>query len=190
MSKKPVTIRMINKVENYLGSGAAYEEYERAVREEIEEDGVLNVMNAFSGDCFMGICSDIEGDAPSVMETKGELVEINGNVSVIFCSELSGVFPTRVEYRFDNEKRNSLAVIKSSIFEEVYFFDSNCKRQTIVYEADNSGIELSIYTKSLKNGITYENGGCLEIEYFAEIRGGIVEHCKEYMIVEVANKQE
>ena len=29
-----------------------------------------------------------------------------------------------------------------------------------------------------------ENGGYIELEYFAEMRGGVIEHCKEYLICE------
>ena len=68
----------------------------------------------------------------------------------------------------------------------MYFFDKVCRRQSVVFDTDALSLELSIYTKSLKNGITFENGGCLEVEYYAELRGGMVEHCKEYVIVEPA----
>lgn len=183
MSKKPVTIRIINRVDNYLSDTAVFDEYERAVREEIEAEGEDAVVNGYSGDFFMGLCADSEGEAPQVFETEGEMSEADGLITIRYRSELSGVFPTVVEYRFGDDSRDSLAVVKMSLFDEVYFFDKHCKRQTVVYEADNNGIELSIYTKSLKNFISYDVGGCLEVEYYAEIRGGVVEHCREYVIV-------
>ena len=184
MSKKPVTIRIINRVDNYLGGAAAFDEYEKAVRDEIEADGADSVIDGCGGDFFMGLGSAPEGEAPMVLETEGTVSEVNGAITLSYLSEITGAFPTKVEYRFRDESRDSLAVVKSSLFEEVYFFERRCRRQMVVYEAENVGVELSIYTKSLKNGITYENGGCLEVEYYAEIRGGIVEHCREYVIVE------
>ena len=58
----------------------------------------------------------------------------------------------------------------------------------MVYEDDKNKLELSLYTKMLKNCLTYENGGFIELEYFAEIRGGVVEHCREYILVEPKGK--
>lgn len=190
MSKRSVKIRMINRVENYLSDSAALDEYERAMREELEADDEQALMGAVSGECFMGLCSDSDGEAPSIFETEGVMQEVNGAITISYRSEIGGVFPTLFEFRFNSDERDSLAVVKASLFDEVYFFEKRCKRQTIVYEAENNAVELSIYTKTLKNGITYEDGGCLEVEYYAEIRGGIVEHCKEFVIVEPVKEEQ
>ena len=186
MARKGVLIRIFNKVENFLSTPANIEEIERSIKEELNEgeDGVIST--PYQSDVFMGLSSDGDGDFPVMFESHGMLIKINNELSLNYTSELGAAFPVKVEYRFSEDNRDALAVVKSSLFEEIYFFDNRCKRQTVVYEG-NADFELSLYTKTLKNSITYENGGCLEIEYYAEIRGGAVEHCKEYVIVEPIN---
>ena len=68
--------------------------------------------------------------------------------------------------------------------ERVYYFSNECKRQAVVCEAEGESFEIAIHTKALRNKLLYEDGGYIEIEYYAEIRGGVIEHCKEYLLCE------
>ena len=177
---KPVRIRIVTKIDN----GAK------------ESDFMLDEVSRYTLEATLGEGGD-EADAPILnrlnasedgnpimLEAKGTLYSEDGQIKLEYTSHLSAPFPTTVTYRFGEDTRNALTVQRQSIFERVYFFDTACKSQTVFYEAEDSSIELSIYTKTLKNHLNYEEGGYIEIEYFAQMRGGMLEHCREYVLVE------
>jgi uncharacterized beta-barrel protein YwiB (DUF1934 family) len=177
---KPVRIRIVTKIDNGVKeSDFMLDEISRYTMEatlgenaDESENPIVNAINA----------SD-DGN-PIMLEAKGTLYSEDGQIKLEYTSHLSAPFPTTVIYRFNEDTRNALTVQRQSLFERVYFFDTACKSQTVFYEAEGSSIELSIYTKSLKNHLNYEEGGYIEIEYFAQLRGGMLEHCREYVLVE------
>ena len=185
MAKRSVLIRIVNKADNYLGDAGAYDEVSKYIKDDIGSDDAEDIADSFGGDIWLGLGFEPDGDMPLMFETVGELSEEDGRITLTYQTEITGVFGTTVEYIFDKDNRDVLTTVKRSLFEEIYFFDGKTKRQTVVYEDDKNKLELSLYTKMLKNCLTYENGGFIEIEYFAEIRGGVVEHCREYILVEL-----
>ena len=184
MTKKQVIIRILNRIESNLGEAQLIEECEKNIKKEATDEDEL--IDSFNGELWLGLGGEADGEAPFMLEAEGEMTENDGVITVSYSSVFSGMAGSKVEYRFEDGNRSFLTVKKTSFFEEVYFFDKVCRRQSVVFDTDALSLELSIYTKSLKNCITFENGGCLEVEYYAELRGGMVEHCKEYVIVEPA----
>ena len=185
MSKKRVRIRIVNKSDNYLGDAGAYDEVSRYIKDDVGSEDAADVADSFGGDVWLGLGFEPDGDMPSMFETEGELEEQDGRITLRYTAALTGALGTNVEYSFDVNEKNVLTVVKRSLFEEIYFFDGNSKKQIVVYEDDRTKLELSLYTKYIKNQLTFANGGFIEIEYFAEMRGGVVEHCREYILVEI-----
>ena len=181
MATKSARIRIVTKIDaNSVDADARIDEVSRYT-EDVTESRVSGE-DASSLPLLNGVTDNAEG--PIMSEVKGTLVKEDGQITISFATHLTGSFPSFVTYKFDEDNRDTLAVIRKSIGERVYYFSNECKRQTVVCEADGATFEISIYTKSLKNKLTYENGGYIELEYFAEIRGGVIEHCKEYLLCE------
>jgi hypothetical protein len=181
MLGKSVRIRIVTKIDaNSVDADAHIDEVSRytsdvtSVSVSDDDAPTLPLMNGISDN----------GDGPIMSEVKGNLVKENDEISLSFATHLTGSFPSFVTYKFSEDNRDTLTVIRKSIGERVYYFSNECKRQTVVCEAEGATFEISIYTKNLKNKLTYENGGYIEVEYFAEIRGGVIEHCKEYLLCE------
>lgn len=185
MQSKKVLIRIVNKADSYLADNVGgYDDLGKYAKEELGSEQADEIAANFNGDCFLGLGFDREEEAPAILETDGELIEEDGRITLKYSSMLTGPFGSEVLYSFEPDKRHALTVTRRSIFEESYFFDGRTRRQVVVYEDGRSKLELSLYTKSLKNQMTFENGGFIEIEYYAEIRGGVVEHCREYVFCE------
>ncbi len=181
MSSKAVKIRIVTKLESglpndkkYVDEISRYTEDGESVADMALECAELPVMDGIAA----------ESDGPTMTEVKGQLTEQNGEITLEYYTHLSSLLPTYVKYMFYDNKRDVLTVSRSSMGERVYFFENKNKRQTVVCDTDNTSFELGIYTKSLKNFMTYENGGYIEIEYYAEMKGGLVEHCREYVLAE------
>ena len=182
MARKPVRVRVVTKIDSSaLENEAILDEVTQYLG---EGNGESSLTQDESGLPMMNEMTPSDDDGPTMLETKGYLNEDNGEITLEFASHLLGMLPTTVSYRFSDSERDVLTVTRGSIYERVYFFENKCRRQTVMYDADGISIELGIYTKMLKNNMTYENGGYIEVEYYADIRGGVVEHCKEYVLAE------
>jgi hypothetical protein len=181
MLGKNVRIRIVTKIDaNSVDADARIDEVSRYTSDVTESR--VSDEDVASLPLLNGVTESAEG--PIMSEVKGTLAKENGQLTLSFATHLVGSFPSFVTYKFDEDNRDTLAVIRKSIGERVYYFSNECKRQTVVCEAEGAAFEISIYTKSLKNKLTFENGGYIELEYFAEMRGGVIEHCKEYLICE------
>lgn len=181
MLSKPVRIRIVTKIDNSASESDLM--LDEVSRYTVEAALPVSADDPIEMPVMNGMSASDDGN-PIMLEAKGTLGFDNGDITLEYVSHLSGVFPTTVTYRFGENRRNALTVIRQSVYERVYFFENKCKGQTVFCEADDANVELSIYTKSLKNRLTYADGGFIEIEYFAQLRGGILEHCREYVLVE------
>ena len=178
MLNKPVKIKMVSKVDTNAENDTAIDEVSRYT------DSIGPYADAAEDAAFILSNSGAEDGNPVVSEYNGIISQDGDKITLEYLSHLASGFPTVVTYKFDVNKREFLTVCRRSIFERVYFFEKKCKRQVLVYKADNMDIELCIYTKKLKNNLYYEDGGYIEIEYYVEMRGGSLEHCKEYLLIE------
>ena len=174
MASKKVLIRIINRTEGFLGLPEEMANY----GSEGEGEDALSEL-----DEHLGLGFENNGEIPSMLETEAELESENGRITLSYYTELIGA-PSLVKYSFFEDDRDSLTVTRKQMLEDVYFFDGRSRRQTVIYNEESGAVEFSLYTKRLRNQLTYELGGFLEIEYYAEVRGGVVEHCREYVFVE------
>ena len=175
MARKKVLIRIVNKTEGFIGNlGGLDVENAMADEESAVDFSEIDGQTAFGGE---------DGELPNMLETEAELEQQDGRISLRFFTELLN-FPARIEYSFDEADRSVLTVQRKQLMDEVYFFSTKKKRQTVVYGDGARRLDFSVYTKRLKNHLSYEMGGFIDVEYYSEVKGGVIEHCREYIFVE------
>ncbi len=129
-----------------------------------------------------------ENVAPLILETKGVIAEDGDNVSVTYQTHLNEVLPSCITYSFNRKHLDALTVRTFQIGESFEFFTKG-RLQLFSEDESGTGETVSRFTSVLKNHITYENGGYIELEYFDENSGAITAHCKEFLAVEpIASK--
>ena len=168
MAIKKVLIRIVNKSEGYMSDFASGDS--EADSSPVEFD-------------IADLDAHVSGIEPSMLEVEGELEEKNGRLSLRVSTVLLDL-PTLVEYSFDENNRSSLTVHRSHVMDEVFFYSTEKRRQNVIIGGKGQCLEYSVYTKRLKNHLTFENGGFIDLEYYSEVKGGLFEHCREYIFVE------
>ncbi len=178
MATRPVSIKVIKKVETPIGDHI----------HTLEESGTLDTSvptdEAIIKELSKAKSIFFTSDIPVILETKGVMTEQDGEISVMYETRLEESVPTIVSYSFKKANRNVLTVKKSSFAENIFFYETKRKTQWLgdVSKAVDGG---SIcFTKSLKNYISYDAGGYIDLEYYIEINGELFEYNKEFFIVE------
>lgn len=179
MASKAITIRLIKKTD------ATVKGYPFPLDESGEDMQEYLVDTENGGPDYL-LRSGAKGnsEAPLMLETKGVITESGDNLSVTYETHLSEMIPSVVTYSFNKSKRDILTVKKQHVNEVIEFYTVNGKSQYCSIDSKNLEDDATRFTKSLKNYITYENGGYIELEYFDELDGEMFEYTKEYLIVE------
>ena len=116
------------------------------------------------------------GEAPPPgisISTDGTLSDTAGRIEISYNeTELTGMAGSVTSISFEKQTPYFVTMSRSGTYSALLVFNSENKRQRCVY---NSKImppfELTVCTRYIENGITFDNGGTLVLDYFIEMGG-------------------
>lgn len=178
MVSKAVVVKMLREISRtaepyFADETVAFEE--KSNEAELEEESA-EALSEY-------IVDSMDLNAPMILETKGIMTEEGDNVSITYQTHLNDMLPYCITYSFRKNNLDALTVRTFQIAESIDFFTKGRLQLFAEDERTSRGI-VSRFTSNLKNRITYENGGYIELEYFDEVDGELASHCKELIVVE------
>ena len=121
----------------------------------------------------------LKDDAPApedagVIEysTDGRLVLEGGRVRITYDEPTGlGMDDSTTSLIFDRDKPGFINMARSGGVTAGLTFDAEVPRQNCAVNAGVAGLEFCVCTRSVKNCVTPENGGKIELDYLIEFRG-------------------
>ena len=104
--------------------------------------------------------------------TDGRLTLEGERVSIIYDEPAElGMGASTTSLIFDRTKPGFINIARSGGVTAGLTFDSEVRRQNCAVNAGVAGLEFCVCTRSVKNGVTPEKGGKIELDYLIEFRG-------------------
>lgn len=109
---------------------------------------------------------NIEYSTQGILSVDGDNVKISYEEN-----ELMGLEGCETSLHFNKVTPDVITIMRTGSLISGFVFDPSDKRQICTYETEFMPLEFCVYTRTVGNNLTYDNGGTLKLDYDIEVHG-------------------